>query len=259
MSTFLWQSIAFGPIFSRRLGQSLGINLLPNDTKICSFNCIYCECGWTLENSCFEKDAFLPATEILAAIEHKLIECREKNSVIDSITFSGNGEPTLHPSFGEIIDGLLLLRKRYYPDAAITCLSNSTQLHRQAVLEALKKIDNPILKLDAGNEALFQLINKPTISVSQQEVVQHLKKLSGIAIIQTLFLKGKINNHYFDNSNEDNIDAWLANLEEIRPKQVMIYSLDRETPQTELIKLTPQELEQIAIRVRNKGIQTSVF
>lgn len=259
MSTFLWQSIAFGPIFSRRLGQSLGINLLPNDTKICSFNCIYCECGWTLENSYWDKDSFLPAEQILKAIEHKLIECREKNSVIDSITFSGNGEPTLHPSFGQIIDRLLLLRKQYYPSAVITCLSNSTQLHRQDVLESLKKIDNPIMKLDAGNETLFQLINQPTIFVSQEEVVQNLKKLSGIAIIQTLFLKGKINNHYFDNSNEENINAWLADLKEINPKQVMIYSLDRETPQTELIKLTRQELEQIAIRVRNKGFQTSVF
>lgn len=259
MSTFLWQSIAFGPIFSRRLGQSLGINLLPNDTKICSFNCIYCECGWTFENPELRKDSFLPATQILEAIEHKLFECQEKNSVIDSITFSGNGEPTLHPAFGEIINGLLLLRKQYYPSAVITCLSNSTQLHRQDVLEALKKIDNPILKLDAGSEALFQLINKPTISVSQQEVVQNLKKLSGIAIIQTLFLKGKIDNHYFDNSNEENINAWLTNLEDIRPKQIMIYSLDRETPQKELIRLTREELEQIAIRVRNKGFQTSVF
>ncbi len=259
MSTFLWQSIAFGPIYSRRLGQSLGLNLQPTETKICSFNCVYCECGETFTPPSSQESEYIPTREILEAIESKLIDCQQKEIIIDTITFAGNGEPTLHPGFATIIDGLLKLRQQYYPNAGIACLSNSTQLHRADVRDALKNIERPILKLDADSDDLIQLINQPMIPITHQEIMENLKKMNGYAIIQTLFFKGKIRNKFYDNSTEENITRWLANLEEIAPKSVMIYSLDRDTPHRGLKKIPLDKLEQIAQRVKEKGFETSVY
>lgn len=258
MATFLWESVVFGPIHSRRLGNSLGINLLPTDEKICSFNCLYCECGWTLEKNLAARE-FCPADEVLQAIEHKLQTCRDARTPVDSITFSGNGEPTLHPQFDKIIDGLLPLRDKYYPEAAISCLSNATQLARSEVHDALKKIDNPILKLDAGNQQLLDLINDPVVPVSFDETVTHLCSFHGNLIIQTMFLSGERDGLPFDNTKEPNLSQWLYTLGTINPKKVMIYSLDRETPALKLRKIDKNSLENIADKVRTLGIAAESY
>ena len=258
MSTFLWESIAFGPIHSRRLGHSLGINLLPLDVKVCSFNCLYCECGWTLEKSLTAHE-FYPVETVLQAIEHKLKSCHDSQTPVDSITFSGNGEPTLHPHFDQIIDGLIPLRDRYYPNAVISCLSNATQLTRPEVCTALHRIENPILKLDAGNQEMLDIINGPIVPVNLDEVVAGLKSFNGNLIIQTMFLSGEKEGKPFDNSQEPNISQWLQLVASIRPRKVMIYSLDRETPAMQLHKFDKAQLEAIADKVRALGIPTETY
>ena len=258
MDTFLWKSIAFGPIKSRRLGNSLGINLLPTEKKVCSFNCIYCECGWTLEKLA-EYDNFPSKQDILMAIEEKLKQCFEAGTLVDSITFSGNGEPTLHPAFPEIIDHLLLLRKRYYPAAAITCLSNATQLRKPGVAAALQKIDNPILKLDAGTDEMLQIINKPMCPVSQAEIVENLKRFGKTAIIQTLFFKGMAENVPFDNTQGESWKHWLEAVRVVAPRKVMLYSLDRNTPQENLTPVPKNDLELLAQQVRQYGIIAEIY
>jgi wyosine [tRNA(Phe)-imidazoG37] synthetase (radical SAM superfamily) len=255
---FLWEKIAFGPIQSRRLGSSLGINISPVTAKICSFNCIYCECGWTLEKS-MDPHLFLPAEEICAAIEAKLCHCKETDTQIDSITFSGNGEPTLHPNFDQIIDNLIVLRDKYYPKTAITCLSNATQLANEKVLAALQKIENPILKLDAVTEPLFQLINKPTVSISIEKIIKQLQQLNGDFILQSLFFKGKIDEQFFDNAAEPHLSLWIDVVKQLQPRKVMLYSLDRGTPAQGLEKIPFEELEKIAQRIKMLGIEAVAY
>lgn len=255
---FLWESIAFGPIRSRRLGNSLGINILPVDKKICSFNCIYCECGWTLDKNT-NTENFFPAEMILEAAEKKLEECRRKEILIDSITFAGNGEPTLHPDFDRIIDGLIVLRNRYYPESKITCLSNSTMLYKPGVRDALRKIENPILKLDAGSEHLFRLINKPMLPVTLHEIVSWLKEFGGNLVIQTLLFRGNLDGEFFDNSTGVELDLLLDHIRIIRPRNVMLYSLDRETPARSLIKLPAEDLEKVAVRISEMGIEVHIY
>lgn len=258
MNTFLWESMAFGPIKSRRLGSSLGVNLLPTEKKICTFNCIYCECGWTLEKQ-VHYDKFPSKQDVLGAIEAKLKQCVETGTHVDSITFSGNGEPTLHPDFPAIIDELLLLRKRYYPAAVITCLSNATQLHRPEVVSALRKIENPILKLDAGTDEMLQIINKPVIPLAQEDIVENLKKFGKGAIIQTLFLKGIVENCPFDNTVGESWQRWLETVRAIAPRKVMLYSLDRNTPQENLQPVTKADLELLAQQVRRYDIVAEIY
>jgi len=246
---FLWDKIAFGPIKSRRLGNSLGINVSPTDKKICSFDCIYCECGWTVEKKT-DLDFFFPVEEISTTIEKKLVQCKKTDTQIDSITFSGNGEPTLHPDFDRIIDNLIVLRDQYYPKTVITCLSNATQLSNKKVLKALTKIENPILKLDAVTDTLFQLINQPIRSISVAEIIKHLQQLNGAFILQTLFLKGKIDGKLFNNISEPHISLWLNIVKELHPKKVMIYSLDRNTPAQGLEKIPMEELKKIVEKLK---------
>lgn len=255
---FLWDKIAFGPILSRRLGHSLGINVSPVDVKICSFDCIYCECGWTLEKN-IDPHLFYPVDEIIAAIAAKLQQCKENNTVIDSITFSGNGEPTLHPHFDQIIDRLIVLRGKYYPKTAITCLSNATQLTKAEVLSSLQKIENPILKLDAVSEPLFQLINKPTISISVEDIIKQLQQFHGHFVLQTLFFKGKIDGQHFNNAAESHLSLWLKSVKQLNPRKVMIYSLDRSTPAQEIEKISKEELEEIALRVHEIGVEAVAY
>lgn len=255
---FLWEKTAFGPIYSRRLGSSLGINISPNDVKICSFDCIYCECGWTLEKS-ITPDHFASAEELIGHIAQKLQLCHQAGTSIDSITFSGNGEPTLHPQFEEIINELLLLRDKYYPRAIITCLTNSTRLQDPAVARALRKIENPMFKLDAGNEELFQLINRPTVPITLKETVAALQAFKGQGTLQTLFFKGEIEGTPFDNSTPEHVALWIEIVKTVEPKRVAIYSLDRETPAQQLIKIYKKDLEPIAEQVRALGIETAVY
>jgi len=254
----LWKSIAFGPIYSRRLGQSLGINLLQTNQKICTFDCLYCECGWTEEKEMINV-SYYTCTDILQAIEIKLRDCRKNNIAIDSITFSGNGEPTLHPQFSEIVEGLLQLRARYYPNTVITCLSNATQLYRAEVREALQKIENPMLKLDAGDEFYFQLINAPIIEIKLADIVHYLSDFHDNLIIQTLFFKGIVKEIYFDNSSEPHFSSWLHHIQNIKPQKVIIYSLDRATPANQLVGISGTELEILAEKIRKLGIETATY
>ena len=255
---FLWDKIAFGPIQSRRLGSSLGINISPVQVKICSFDCIYCECGWTLEKS-IDSNLFFSVEEISAAIEATLCQCKKTDTHIDSITFSGNGEPTLHPHFDQIIDALIVLRNNYEPKTAITCLSNATQLANQRVFTALKKIENPILKLDAVSEPLFQIINKPTINISVAEIIDQLQQLNGDFILQSLFFKGNIDGQFFDNASEPHLSLWIDVVKQLRPRKVMLYSLDRATPAQGLEKISIEKLQDIAKRLQNAGVEAAAF
>jgi wyosine [tRNA(Phe)-imidazoG37] synthetase (radical SAM superfamily) len=255
---FLWDSIVFGPIFSRRLGKSLGVNLLPTTEKICSFNCVYCECGWTPDKEMLHRE-YLPAETILSAVEAKLKNCEEENVTIDSITFSGNGEPTMHPDFGKIISELIPLRNQYYPKTAITCLSNSTQLFRQDVKEALQKIENPILKLDAGSETFFKLVDKPVIPVTLQEIINQLKSFQGNLIIQTMILRGEVDNQYFDNSSGEELSKLLHHIKVINPQKVMLYSLDRKTPAKNLFKIEQTDLKHISEKIQKMAIAAEIY
>jgi len=255
---FLWDKIAFGPVHSRRLGNSLGVNVSPTTQKICSFDCIYCECGWTLEKN-INPEFFFSVEEIISAIEKKLRACIETNTPIDSITFSGNGEPTLHPDFSQIIDFLITLRNTYYPKTAITCLSNATQLTNPHVLVALQKIENPVLKLDAVTEPLFKLINKPIIPVSVEEIIQHLRQLKGNFILQSLFFKGKFNGQFFNNAADPHLSVWMDTVKQLRPQNVMLYSLDRDTPAQMLERIPIEHLQNIAQQLHTFGILANAY
>jgi len=257
MSTFLFDQIIFGPVKSRRLGVSLGVNLLPTDSKVCSFNCIYCECGWTPKKR--EQKAVLPTREIVRKkMEEKLTEMVESNELPDVITFAGNGEPTLHPDFEGIIDDTIELRDRLTPHARIAVLSNATRLHKASVIRALLKVEDNIQKLDSGFEATIRRIDCPVSTFKLENVVENLKLFKGKVIIQTLFLRGSFNGEIIDNTTEEELTEWLKLIEEIRPSQVMIYTIDRDTPASGLEKVKIDELQQIASRIRAIGLDVQV-
>jgi len=257
MSGILFDEIVFGPVISRRLGVSLGINLMPLTNKLCTFNCIYCECGWTEDD---EHDNKLPRSEeVKNALRNKLAELKNSNQEIDSITFAGNGEPTLHPAFAEIVDITVALRDEYFKDAKITLLSNSSMLHKADILKALQKIDNNVLKLDAGTEQTFQLVNKARNEIKLSDIVDNLKKFEGNLIIQTLFIRGEFEGSKIDNTTEEELFFWLKHISEINPKLVMIYPADRDTPAENLEKISQEELKTIAEKVEKLGIKTEVY
>jgi wyosine [tRNA(Phe)-imidazoG37] synthetase (radical SAM superfamily) len=255
----LFNQIVFGPIHSRRLGVSLGINLLPEDVKLCTFNCIYCECGWG-ETEQILPEKWLPLKKIIPVVEEKLKDLMVKGVHLDSITYSGNGEPTMHPQFGDITKILIRLRDKYFPQAIITCLSNSTQLYRSKVIRALRQIDNPVMKLDTGIQRTFQLINKPFSKMSVAKICNHLTKFDGDLTVQTLFLKGEWDDGTkIDNTTEEEVEAWLNCLKIIKPHTVMLYPIDRETPAKNLEKIEKEVLQQIAERVKLLGIKALVY
>ena len=259
MSGILFNKIIFGPINSRRLGKSLGINLLPEEIKICSFNCVYCECGWAKTDE-ISYSKMLPSKEIIPVLTERFQALNKEGVHIDSITYAGNGEPTLHPQFGEITQEIIRLRDRYFPQTIITCLSNSTQLHRQDVLEALKAIDNPLMKLDAGTQTMFERINKPFGGLCLDDICDNLRKFDGELNIQTLLLRGKLDDGtIIDNTSEEEIEAWLERLLCINPRKVILYPIDRETPAKQLVKIDKEELSRIAQRVEAKGIPTEIY
>ena len=246
------EEIVFGPIFSRRLGSSLGINLLPEKGKICNFDCIYCECGWNKDG---RGDTKLPtAAELEAALEAKLAGCREAGTPIDSITFSGDGEPTLNPDFPEIIGITLRLRDTYYPAAKVSVLTNATMLHKDAVVEALKKVDNPILKLDAATDELVGKINQPQGRYSVREVVENMKKFDGNFVMQTMFLRAP----GFDSSAPEQLNAWMDIVRELRPREVMVYTIDRQTPATGLEKFTEEQMRSLVKPLLDEGFTIQI-
>lgn len=255
MATFLFDSIVFGPVRSRRLGVSLGVNLLPTDSKVCSFDCIYCECGWTQSMA----SGNLPTRDnVRRALDKKLAEMQFKGDDLDVITFAGNGEPTLHPDFAGIIDDTINVRNSYFPNARIAVLSNSTMIHRSDVICALNKVDQNILKLDSAFDHTIQLLNKPMMKFDVKSLVEQLKQFKGNLIIQTLFVKGTINNKVVDNTTPDEISAWVQLIEEIKPREVMVYTIARDTPAQDLIKIPIEELNSIAARVEQLGIPVQV-
>jgi wyosine [tRNA(Phe)-imidazoG37] synthetase (radical SAM superfamily) len=255
MSTFLFDSIVFGPVRSRRLGASLGMNLLPPDRKVCSFNCVYCECGWT---DSIDSDTLPSRVQVQAALEYKLKKMVSGGEGLDVITFAGNGEPTLHPEFSGVIDDTIKLRNSYFPNADIAVLSNATMLHRPDVVAALKKVDKNILKLDSAFEATINALNQPLIRFDLNNLLDRLMAFEGKLIIQSLFVRGSINGIPVDNTTPAEISAWLKLVDQIRPSEVMIYTIARDTPANDLKKLTKEELNGIAERVGALGIATRV-
>ena len=257
MVTILFHDTIFGPIHSRRLGTSLGINLTPNDGKICSFDCIYCEAGYNAQGT--GTTGISPREEVRTLLEQKLVAMKANGDRLDMITFSGNGEPTLHPDFNGVVDDVIALRDRYYPQVKISVLSNSTMIDRPAVVEALKKVDNNILKLDSAIDRTMRLIDRPVNGhFNVTNLVERLKQFSGQCIIQTMMLRGEHNGERIDNTTDAEVEALLAAYLEILPAEVMLYSIDRATPEENLQKVPKEELETIAERFRAKGIKVQV-
>lgn len=256
--TVLFNSTVFGPIHSRRLGTSLGINLSPNDGKICSFDCLYCEAGFNAQGA--GSTGFPPRKKVAEALEAKLQEMKNKGEHLDVITFSGNGEPTLHPDFPEILDDVLKLRDHYFPEAKVSVLSNSTMIFSPEVADALKKADNNILKLDSAIEETMRLIDRPNSpAFTVERVVDALRQFSGSSIIQTMILRGEHDGHNVDNTTPEEIEALIKAYSEIKPREIMIYSLDRSTPEEKLTKVEKDELEEIGRKIGSAtGIPVAV-
>lgn len=253
--TALFEDVIFGPVRSRRLGISLGVNLLPVHSKLCSFDCIYCECGWNGDYDGSRR--FTPRDQVRRQLREKLLEMTTEGQIPDVITFAGNGEPTMHPDFETIIDDTLALRDELCPSAKVSVLSNATQIHREDVRRALLRIDNNIQKLDSAFDETVRLINRPNGSFTVRETIELLKKFEGRMILQTMFLRGESEGRKIDNTTEEEVAAWLAAVEEIRPAGVMVYTLDRDTPCKSLTKVSHEELQRIAERVRAIGIDCS--
>ncbi|MDR0420814.1 MAG: radical SAM protein [Prevotellaceae bacterium] len=251
----LFNEIIFGPVNSRRLGVSLGINLLPTASKLCNFNCIYCECGW---NTKTENKRFNLRTEIRINLELKLKAMKDDNKYPDSITFSGNGEPTMHPEFAEIINDTIALRNKYSQTSKISVLSNATMIENAKVAEALLKIDNAILKLDSGITGTAMLINKPQFAYSVDKVIECMQKFKKQMVLQTMFLRGIYDGHKIDNTTETETVAWLDAVKKIDPREIMIYTIDRKTPTDSLQKISFDELDKIAETARKSGYKVHV-
>jgi wyosine [tRNA(Phe)-imidazoG37] synthetase (radical SAM superfamily) len=251
MSTIIYPSPIFGPVHSRRLGISLGINLLPSDGKVCSFNCIYCECGF---NEDHRPTLPMPTREEVATkLEERLRQMVAEGQLPDVLTFAGNGEPTCHPHFAEIIDDTIRLRNQYCPKGKVSVLSNATMIHRQTVHDALMRVDNNILKLDTVNPLYINKVDRPNGTYDVQAVIEGMKAFNGHVIIQTMFMKGE----GVDNTGEEYVAPWLETVKAIRPQQVMIYTIDRETPIQGLQKADREQLDAIRDRVIAAGIPCS--
>ena len=256
MSTILFNHIVFGPIKSRRLGNSLGMNLLPKFGKWCSFDCIYCECGWNKDG---KEDTRLPSKEeFFEALESKLKEFVAEGTPIDTITFSGNGEPTLHPDFAEIIDFTLAMRDKYYPQAKVSVLTNASQLGKESVRKALMKINNPILKIDSPIKEMVDLIDRPKSAYSLEKTIENIKLFGSNFILQTMFLKGEVDGKRIDCTNPEHCNKWRELVRELKPREIMMYTIDRETPAQNLQKVTVEEMTVIAQPLLDEGFNIQI-
>lgn len=258
MSGILFDEIVFGPVKSRRFGVSLGINLLPLHGKFCTFNCIYCECGLADERK-KNKPLLFTASEINTSLHNRFEALKTGGLKPDNITFAGNGEPTLHPEFEPIIENTIRLRNEFFPKAKITVLSNATRLDNENVKRALLRIDNNVLKLDAGTNETFLAINRPTKPITLAKVVAELKKFEGHLVIQTMLIRGEVDGKKVDNTTETEIALWLKHVQEIKPKQVMLYPIDRQTPYRTLEKVPESEFHSLAEKIEALGIKAEVF
>ena len=254
MSTIIYPSPIYGPVHSRRLGISLGINLMPADGKICPFDCIYCECGY---NSDRRTRSHHPSRQQVAeALERQLRKMHDDNQHPDVLTFAGNGEPTSHPDFPSIIDDTIRLRDELCPKAKVSVLSNSTFITKPAIREALMRVDNNILKLDTVNADYIRRVDRPTQpSYNVESIIENMKLFEGHIIVQTMFMRGTTDEGLdVDNTSEDFVAPWLEAIKDIRPQEVMIYTIDRETPDSHLLKASHEELDAIKARVETLGI-----
>ncbi len=254
--TVIYPSPIFGPVHSRRLGVSLGINLLPADGKLCSFDCIYCECGFNADHR--PKLPMPTREEVREALEVKLQDMQANGPAPDVLTFAGNGEPTLHPHFPEIIADTLELRDKYFPKAKVSVLSNATMITKPEIRMALAKVDNNILKLDTIDMDYIHLTDRPVGKYSVEDIIGNMQAFDGNCIVQTMFMKGTFEGKDVNNTTDDYVFPWLEQVKEIAPRQVMIYTIDRETPAHGLLKATHDELDRIGELVRDAGIPCSV-
>ena len=246
------EETVFGPIRSRRLGSSLGINLLPRHGKVCTFDCIYCECGWNKDG---RDDQVLPtAAEVRSALEDKLAACMLEGTPIDSITFSGDGEPTLNPEFPRIIEDTLRQRDTYYPDVKVSVLSNATRVHVPEIAAALRKVDNPILKIDAPTDALIAKIDHPAPGYRLERVLEALRGFHGDFVLQTMFLRSPD----FDSSSPEVLEGWMDIVRDLRPRQVMVYTIDRPTPAQGLEKFTAAQMRALVQPLIDEGFRIDI-
>lgn len=253
-STFLFGDIIFGPVQSRRFGQSLGINLLPTSCKICNFDCLYCECGWSTHDI---EDNKLPSRlRVNEALTDKLARMVSHDHYPDYITFAGNGEPTIHPEFPEIVKDTVRLRDQLVPQSRIAVLSNATMLHKSHIFEALEQVDQNVQKLDSAIEKTFQVINQPKGNIKLDDIIENMKGFGNLTI-QTLFLKGVYKDVVIDNSTPVEVGALISAFKTIQPKEVMVYTFSRQTPHPTLEPIHSDELDMIAERIRNAGFQVS--
>lgn len=252
MATFLFDNIIFGPVKSRRLGNSLGVNILPVNAKFCSFNCVYCECGWNSKGIKIELPRF---GDIVPVMEKYFSENKQP---LDVITFAGNGEPTINPDFPEIVAETVRLRNKYMPNVKISVLTNASNLGNDKVVAALKMIDEPILKVDTFIQSDFELINQPASGLSIATIVDNIASNFEHPIIQTMFLRGNINGTFFDNTTDESLRVYFETLKRLNPSQVMVYSIARETPLSGLQPVAPDELENIGAKIRSLGFNVLV-
>lgn len=257
MATSLFSDVIFGPIRSRRLGLSLGVNLLPTEAKLCNFDCIYCECGWNGDHRGLRR--FNDRATVRELLGEQLRKMADAGTPPDVITFAGNGEPTMHPDFEAIIDDTIALRDELCPSARVSVLSNATMIGRESVRRALERVDNNILKLDSAFDATVQLMNNPQqADYTVERTVREMERFGGRMILQTMFLRGRVGERPIDNTTEREVEAWLKIVERIRPQRVMVYTIDRDTPLETLAKVSVEELRRIAERVEALGIECSV-
>lgn len=252
----IFNSNIIGPIHSRRLGISLGVNLLPKDGKVCSFDCLYCECGWNRDH----RGGKMPdASQVLTELEQKLTEMTNNGEALDVITFAGNGEPTLHPCFAEVIDKTLELRDKFYPNVKVSVLSNATKIHDPKVREALLRVDNNILKIDGGLDETVRLIDQPQDPrFSLRSIVDAMKEFKGQLIVQTMFVRGEHEGLKVDNTTTEEVTRWMELMREIRPHQIMAYSLDRPTPEPNLVRVMPDEIRALVRPLVEEGFDVQV-
>ncbi len=257
MQTVMFSDTIFGPIHSRRLGASLGVNLSPRDGKVCSFDCLYCEAGFNAQGP--GTTGLPPRQEVARLLEEKLRAMKEGGEHLDVITFSGNGEPTMHPDFEGIIDDTIRLRDRYFPDVRISVLSNSTRLDRESVCRALRRVDNNLLKLDSALTDTIRMLDRPVNpDFTAERVIEQIARFGEQCVVQTMILRGSHNGEAVDNTTDAEINALIEAYRRIGPRQVMLYSIDRRTPEQNLRKVEREELEAIAARVRQAGIEVTV-
>lgn len=247
-----FDDIVFGPIVSRRLGSSLGVNILPSKGKLCNFDCVYCECGWNKDG--IGDKRFPTYAEVSEVLETRLEALSGQGVAVDSITFSGNGEPTMNPDFAQIVDKTVELRDRFYPQAKISVLSNATLIARESVFEALRKVDNPIMKIDASDDELIARINKPVGTYRLDEVVEGLKRFEGNFILQTMFLRSKD----FDTTSAAALERWMDIVRSLRPREIMVYTIDRETPDKSLGKYTVEEMTAMVQPLIEEGFKIQI-